>query len=83
MHQVDKFKQRQDRNNGLQSKEVLAIQKTLQLLRLIFLYLPDRMKNGWNLRNIGNDWFPMCERVYQHCCVVLSLTFEFIMFIYG
>ncbi|KAF9325237.1 Ral GTPase-activating protein subunit alpha-1 [Podila minutissima] len=53
-HQVDKFKQKPDRSNGLQSKEVLAVQKSLLLLRLIFLYLPDRMKNGWHRRPIGN-----------------------------
>ncbi|KAF9098514.1 Ral GTPase-activating protein subunit alpha-2 [Mortierella sp. AD031] len=53
-HQIDKFKQKPDRNNALQSKEVLAIQKTLLLLRLIFLYLPDRMKNGWHRRPIAN-----------------------------
>ncbi|KAG0348001.1 Ral GTPase-activating protein subunit alpha-2 [Podila humilis] len=53
-HQVDKFKQKPDRSNGLQSKEVLAVQKTLLLLRLIFLYLPDRMKNGWHRRPIAN-----------------------------
>lgn len=52
-HQVDKFKQKPDRSNGLQSKEVLAVQKSLLLLRLIFLYLPDRMKNGWHRRPIG------------------------------
>jgi hypothetical protein len=52
-HQIEKFKQKPDRNNALQSKEVLAIQKTLLLLRLIFLYLPDRMKNGWHRRPIG------------------------------
>ncbi|KAF8935660.1 Ral GTPase-activating protein subunit alpha-1 [Haplosporangium bisporale] len=51
-HQVDKFKQKPDRSNGLQSKEVLAVQKSLLLLRLIFLYLPDRMKNGWHRRPI-------------------------------
>ncbi|KAF9285697.1 Ral GTPase-activating protein subunit alpha-1 [Mortierella antarctica] len=53
-HQVDKFKQKPDRSNGLQSKEVLAVQKSLLLLRLIFLYLPDRMKNGWHRRPIAN-----------------------------
>ncbi|KAG0368288.1 Ral GTPase-activating protein subunit alpha-2 [Gamsiella multidivaricata] len=53
-HQVDKFKLKPDRNNALQSKEVLAVQKTLLLLRLIFLYLPDRMKNGWHRRPIAN-----------------------------
>ncbi|KAG0300073.1 Ral GTPase-activating protein subunit alpha-1, partial [Linnemannia gamsii] len=53
-HQIEKFKQKPDRNNALQSKEVLAIQKTLLLLRLIFLYLPDRMKNGWHRRPIAN-----------------------------
>lgn len=52
-HQIEKFKQKPDRNNSLQSKEVLAVQKTLLLLRLIFLYLPDRMKSGWNRRPIG------------------------------
>ncbi|KAG0270722.1 hypothetical protein BGZ95_001603, partial [Linnemannia exigua] len=51
-HQIDKFKQKPDRNNALQSKEVLAIQKTLLLLRLIFLYLPDRMKNAKMLAQV-------------------------------
>ncbi|KAF9931791.1 Ral GTPase-activating protein subunit alpha-1 [Linnemannia zychae] len=58
-HQIDKFKQKPDRNNTLQSKEVLAIQKTLLLLRLIFLYLPDRMKSGWHRRPIA-DGPPIC-----------------------
>ncbi|KAI1298893.1 Ral GTPase-activating protein subunit alpha-2 [Mortierella claussenii] len=53
-HQIDKFKQKPDRNNALQSKEVIAVQKSLLLLRLIFLYLPDRMKNGWHRRPIAN-----------------------------
>ncbi|KAF9575012.1 hypothetical protein BGW38_008263, partial [Lunasporangiospora selenospora] len=53
-HQVDKFKQKPDRNNSLQSKDVVAVQKTLLLLRLIFLYLPDRMKNGWHKQEIAN-----------------------------
>ncbi|ORZ10641.1 hypothetical protein BCR41DRAFT_324938 [Lobosporangium transversale] len=53
-HQINKFKQRPDRNNTLQSKEVIAIQKTLLLLRLIFLYLPDKIKNGWHKRPIAN-----------------------------
>ncbi|KAF9571934.1 Ral GTPase-activating protein subunit alpha-2 [Mortierella alpina] len=53
-HQVDKFKQKPDRNNSLQSKEVVAVQKTLLLLRLIFLYLPDRMKSGWHKGAIAN-----------------------------
>ncbi|KAF9436275.1 Ral GTPase-activating protein subunit alpha-2 [Entomortierella beljakovae] len=53
-HQIDKFKQKPDRNNALQSKEVISVQKTLLLLRLIFLYLPDRMKNGWHKRPIAN-----------------------------
>ncbi|KAF9110043.1 Ral GTPase-activating protein subunit alpha-2 [Mortierella sp. AM989] len=53
-HQIDKFKQKPDRNNALQSKEVVAVQKTLLLLRLIFLYLPDRMKNGWHKQPIAN-----------------------------
>ncbi|KAF9193953.1 Ral GTPase-activating protein subunit alpha-2 [Haplosporangium sp. Z 767] len=53
-HQIEKFKQKPDRNNSLQSKEVIAVQKTLLLLRLIFLYLPDRMKNGWHKQSIAN-----------------------------
>ncbi|KAG0225719.1 Ral GTPase-activating protein subunit alpha-1 [Mortierella sp. GBA43] len=52
-HQVEKFKQRPDRNNGLQSKEVIAMQKTLLLVRLILLYLPERMKNGWHRQEIA------------------------------
>ncbi|KAG0207363.1 Ral GTPase-activating protein subunit alpha-2 [Mortierella sp. GBA30] len=53
-HQIDKFKQKPDRNNTMQSKDVAAVQKTLLLLRLIFLYLPDRMKSGWHRRSIAN-----------------------------
>ncbi|KAG0225651.1 Ral GTPase-activating protein subunit alpha-1 [Actinomortierella wolfii] len=52
-HQVGKLKQKNERSLTLQSKEVTSIQKNLLILRLIFLYLPERIKNGWHRRAIA------------------------------
>jgi hypothetical protein len=36
------------------SKEFVNVNKTLLLLRKIFLFLPERIKAGWQRRKIGN-----------------------------
>lgn len=35
------------------SKEFLNINKTLLLLRKVFLFLPDRIRSGWQRGKIG------------------------------
>ena len=37
------------------SKEFLNLNKTLLLLRKIFLFIPDRIRGGWQRKQIGID----------------------------
>ncbi|RIA87709.1 hypothetical protein C1645_776672 [Glomus cerebriforme] len=53
MSQVDKIKQKPDRSMSFTSKEFLNLNKTLLLLRKIFLFLPDRIRDGWQRKQIA------------------------------
>ncbi|CAG8520853.1 1490_t:CDS:10, partial [Gigaspora rosea] len=53
MGQVEKIKQKPDRPLTFSSKEFLNINKTLLLLRKIFLFLPDKIRVGWQRRQIA------------------------------
>ncbi|CAO3589976.1 unnamed protein product [Absidia cylindrospora] len=55
MHQIDKIKQRNERPQTWHFKELVSLQKTLLLLRKIFLFVPELMRNGWQRKNIGKD----------------------------
>jgi hypothetical protein len=43
-----------ERPQSWNSKELVNLQKTLLLLRKIFLYTPELMRNGWQRHNIAN-----------------------------
>lgn len=53
MHQIEKIKHRSERPQSWNSKELVSLQKTLLLLRKIFLYIPELMRNGWQRQNIA------------------------------
>ncbi|KAI8332922.1 hypothetical protein BC941DRAFT_435785 [Chlamydoabsidia padenii] len=53
MHQIEKIKQRNERPQTWNSKELVSLQKTLLLLRKIFLFVPELMRNGWQRKNIA------------------------------
>ncbi|KAI8093558.1 uncharacterized protein BX664DRAFT_295379 [Halteromyces radiatus] len=53
MHQIEKMKQRNERPQSWHSKELVSLQKTLLLLRKIFLFVPELMRNGWQRKNIA------------------------------
>ncbi|PKC73960.1 hypothetical protein RhiirA1_437238 [Rhizophagus irregularis] len=53
MGQVDKIKQKSERPMSFSSKEFLNINKTLLLLRKVFLFLPDRIRSGWQRGKIA------------------------------
>ncbi|CAO3638558.1 unnamed protein product [Cunninghamella blakesleeana] len=53
MHQIDKIKQRHERPQSWNSKELVSLQKTLFLLRKLFLFIPELMRNGWQRKNIA------------------------------
>ncbi|ORZ14187.1 hypothetical protein BCR42DRAFT_393825 [Absidia repens] len=53
MHQIEKIKQRNERPQTWHSKELVSLQKTLLLLRKIFLFVPELMRNGWQRKNIA------------------------------
>ncbi|CAG8560430.1 13284_t:CDS:2 [Funneliformis mosseae] len=53
MSQVDKIKQKSERPMSFSSKEFLNINKTLLLLRKVFLFLPERIRGGWQRRQIA------------------------------
>lgn len=42
-----------ERPTSWNSKELVSLQKTLLLLRKIFLYVPELMRNGWQRHNIA------------------------------
>ncbi|CAB4411161.1 unnamed protein product [Rhizophagus irregularis] len=54
MNQVDKIKQKTDRPSSFTSKEFLNLNKILLLLRKIFLFVPDRIRLGWQKKQIAN-----------------------------
>ncbi|GBB96125.1 hypothetical protein RclHR1_02690010 [Rhizophagus clarus] len=54
MCQVDKIKQKSDRPSSFTSKEFLNLNKILLLLRKIFLFIPDRIRGGWQKKHIAN-----------------------------
>jgi len=47
------FIEKSERPMSFSSKEFLNINKTLLLLRKIFLFLPDRIRVGWQRWKIG------------------------------
>ncbi|KAI8362756.1 hypothetical protein BD560DRAFT_178321 [Blakeslea trispora] len=53
MHQIEKIKHKSERPQSWNSKELVNLQKTLLLLRKIFLYVPELMRNGWQRGNIA------------------------------
>ncbi|CAG8501724.1 8669_t:CDS:10 [Funneliformis caledonium] len=53
MSQVDKIKQKPDRSTPFTSKEFLNLNKILLLLRKIFLFLPDKIRVGWQRKQIA------------------------------
>ncbi|CAO3607595.1 unnamed protein product [Cunninghamella echinulata] len=53
MHQIEKIKQRHERPQNWNSKELVSLQKTLFLLRKLFLFIPELMRNGWQRKNIA------------------------------
>ncbi|GAA5798646.1 hypothetical protein HPULCUR_004051 [Helicostylum pulchrum] len=53
MHQIEKIKHKSERPQSWNSKELVSLQKTLLLLRKIFLYVPELMRNGWQRQNIA------------------------------
>ncbi|GES98608.1 ral GTPase-activating protein subunit alpha-2-like [Rhizophagus clarus] len=53
MGQVDKIKQKSERPMSFSSKEFLNVNKTLLLLRKVFLFLPDRIRSGWQRGKIA------------------------------
>ncbi|KAI8367588.1 uncharacterized protein BYT42DRAFT_586812 [Radiomyces spectabilis] len=53
IHQIDKIKSKSERPQSWSSKELVGLQKTLLLLRKIFLYVPELMRNGWQRQNIA------------------------------
>ncbi|KAI8073208.1 hypothetical protein BC940DRAFT_343891 [Gongronella butleri] len=53
IQQIDKIKQRHDRPQTWHAKELVQLQKTLLLLRKVFLFVPDMMRNGWQRQNIA------------------------------
>ncbi|KAJ2959225.1 hypothetical protein NQZ79_g5312 [Umbelopsis isabellina] len=53
MSQIEKIKQKTDRPTSWHSKELTSLQKTLLLLRKMFLYVPELMRNGWQRQNIA------------------------------
>ncbi|OBZ91240.1 Ral GTPase-activating protein subunit alpha-2 [Choanephora cucurbitarum] len=53
MHQIEKIKHKSERPQSWNSKELVGLQKTLLLLRKIFLYVPELMRNGWQRSNIA------------------------------
>ncbi|KAG1463089.1 hypothetical protein G6F46_002102 [Rhizopus delemar] len=52
IHQIEKIKHRSERPQSWNSKELVNLQKTLFLLRKIFLFVPELMRNGWQRQNI-------------------------------
>jgi len=44
-----------DRPTSWNSKELTSLQKTLFLLRKMFLYVPELMRNGWQRQSIGTS----------------------------
>ncbi|CAG8562842.1 11696_t:CDS:10 [Ambispora gerdemannii] len=54
MNQVDKIKDKSDRPMSFSAKEFININKSLVLLRKIFLFLPDLIKNGWQRMYIAH-----------------------------
>ncbi|CAO0796344.1 unnamed protein product [Mucor circinelloides] len=53
IHQIEKIKHKSERPTSWNSKELVSLQKTLLLLRKIFLYVPELMRNGWQRHNIA------------------------------
>ncbi|KAL9549835.1 hypothetical protein MBANPS3_005021 [Mucor bainieri] len=53
IHQIEKIKHKSERPTSWNSKELVNLQKTLLLLRKIFLYVPELMRNGWQRHNIA------------------------------
>ncbi|KAI7906537.1 uncharacterized protein BX663DRAFT_496797 [Cokeromyces recurvatus] len=53
MHQIEKIKHKSERPQSWNSKELVSLQKNLLLLRKIFLYIPELMRNGWQRQNIA------------------------------
>ncbi|KAG1471230.1 hypothetical protein G6F56_002246 [Rhizopus delemar] len=52
IHQIEKIKHRSERPQSWNSKELVNLQKTLFLLRKVFLFVPELMRNGWQRQNI-------------------------------
>ncbi|KAI8993599.1 hypothetical protein BDB01DRAFT_847455 [Pilobolus umbonatus] len=53
MHQIEKIKHKSERPQSWNSKELVNLQKSLLLLRKIFLFVPELMRNGWQRGNIA------------------------------
>ncbi|ORX55802.1 hypothetical protein DM01DRAFT_1335187 [Hesseltinella vesiculosa] len=53
IQQIDKMKQRHERPQTWHAKEMVSLQKMLLLLRKIFLFVPEMMRNGWQRQNIA------------------------------
>ncbi|KAI7868261.1 hypothetical protein BDF14DRAFT_1881054 [Spinellus fusiger] len=53
IHQIGKMKQKSERPQSWNAKELVNLQKTLLLLRKIFLFVPELMRNGWQRKNIA------------------------------
>ncbi|KAI9102859.1 hypothetical protein DFS34DRAFT_647416 [Phlyctochytrium arcticum] len=53
-HQVDKIKAREkpDKLLSVNSKEVVDLMRVLQILRKVFVFLPERMRYGWQRKSI-------------------------------
>jgi hypothetical protein len=56
------FIEKTDRPTSWNSKELTSLQKTLFLLRKMFLYVPELMRNGWQRHSIGMSTFLDCHR---------------------
>ncbi|KAI7855415.1 hypothetical protein BDC45DRAFT_568310 [Circinella umbellata] len=54
IHHIEKIKQKSERPQSWSSKELVYLQKNLLLLRKIFLYVPELMRNGWQRKNIDH-----------------------------
>ncbi|KAI9315823.1 hypothetical protein BX666DRAFT_257432 [Dichotomocladium elegans] len=66
MHHVEKIKQRSERPQSWSSKEFVSLQKHLLLLRKMFLYVPELMRNGWQRKSIVISWTMAIIYVCEH-----------------
>jgi hypothetical protein len=52
--QVDKIRNRPDRPTTFGGKDILMLLRVLMLLRKVFLFLPEKLRHGWNSSDIAH-----------------------------